>query len=817
MAKKTFNLINTILILFITAVVLMAMAGLFIQINTFNTRYSKESELLQEKYKNSQKELVKREVLWVNDLIDSNIESMENHIEETVQGRVNEACAIAEHIYRINTGKMSDSLIKERIREALRPIRFAKGKGYFFITSYSGREILFADRPELEGLNLLDLQSADGQSVIQDMIAISRDKGEGLYHYQWTKPGVDGDNYQKISYIKHFEPYDWIIGAGLYVSDEEDALKDDLLRSISEIRFGREGYIFVNTMEGDALVSNGELMSGDRKLWEVFDSDPQRARDLFFKEYEAALKPEGDYIDYTIRKLSDSALESPKTSYILGIPRFNWLVGAGVYLDDVNLEIEQLRDISLGELQKDIFTTVLITLLLLSLFAFFFVMLGQRLQKEFNHFREFFQAAPIELIELKEEEFHIRELSGLARQANEMQHDKYDALEKLRESESRFRLLAENSKDMIFKMVFPEGRYKYISPSSLDVTGYTPEEIMDEPFFVRKVIHPDWRDWLEGKIREIFEGSVDSTSEYPIIAKSGEEKWVSQRISLIKGEKEGEAILIGRLSDETRRKKAEEELKTSLRMEGVGLLAGGVAHDFNNILAGIMNAANVLKSPRRKIDEKGFAMANLILKAAHRAADLTAKLSAFGGRRNLILKPQNIHHIIEETETLARRTIDRQIGLTHNLKARSKTVNADGTEIQSIILNLIINASHAIEGKGDILINTENNYLNEEYCQTVPFDCKPGQFLKIEILDTGKGMDDKTLKRIFEPFFTTKEAGKGTGLGLATVYRSVQDHKGLIHVTSQLGKGTAFTIFLPCLDEELLNEKEDSIEPSLSL
>jgi len=676
MARKAYSLINSLILLFISAVLLLSAIFLMIQINTYKVRYNKESIILQNRYTESQKELIKREVLWVGD-----------------------------YIY--------------------------------------------------ENLRLLD----DDSNV--DLQGIEADRA---------------------------------------------ALSERLLENISRIRFDGDGYIYVNSMDGDALVSNGNLVLNNRKLWEVFSSNPDSTRDLFTKQYNAAREKGGAYIYYSMEKPDDPQSEFPKISYILGIPELNWLIGSGLYLDDVSLEIDQLRNIAREELHSDIGSTIIVTLSVICLFVFFFFLLGRRLHREFGYFTTFFEAPVTAYPKLEDDKFHCRELALLARQAGRMQEDKIEALERLKESESWFRLLAENSRDMIFKMSFPEGTFLYVSPAAYDILGYTVKEIMDEPYHIRNTIHPDWREWLEDVFSQINSGYIAPTFEFPVINKLGEERWISQKNTLLKGEKEGSHYLIGRLSDETRRKKVEEELNRAYRMEAIGKLAGGVAHDFNNVLAGIMNAANVLKSPRRQIDEKGRNMADLILKAASRAADLTAKLTAFGGKRTLFLKPQNVHHILEETEVILRRTIDQQIAIKMNLQADNSIIRADGTEIQSIILNLGINASHAIERTGNIFINTENIYLDEAYCAESPFPCHMGDYLRIEVLDTGKGMDEHTLKHIFEPFFTTKEKGKGSGLGLATVYRAVLDHKGLIQVTSEVDEGTSFIILFPCIDEKPAEE-----------
>ena len=645
MRKRQTNLINNIQLIFFMSMLLLSGLFLIIQISSHNNKFKKQSEFIQENYIAEQKSIVKREVERVVSLIDQNFSTIEKQIEDIVRTKVYNSYSIAENIYNENKNIKDDVEIQKLIKDALRPIRFESGLGYMFINDYNGNAILNSFRPEYENLYIADLQDGSGQYVIRDMIDVSKNSGEGLYSYLWAKPGGEHNDYKKISFVKHFEPYDWIIGSGLNVDDIEQRVQKELLVEISNIRFGQEGYIFVNTLDAFALVSNGKLMAGDQKLWEVFDKNPDKTKELFDKEYKAAIIPEGDFIYYSIRKLSDSEVESPKTSYIYGIPQLNWLLGAGVYLDDVDVEIAKLQEITQKELRSEIQDTILFTGILILLFLFIFFLIGKRLQKDFHLFTEFFDKAVLHDVEIDLDKVKFQELIAMAGRANKMQVDKIEAQqnllaekEKLRISESKFRLLAENSKDMIFRMSFPDGNYDYISPASIDILGFTPQEIMDEPFHVRNTIHPDWREWLEEKISLIAKGKVEDTFEYQIINKSGEEIWVTQKNTLIKDDQGKVVALVGRLSDETERKKIEEQLNQSYRLEAIGQLAGGVAHDFNNVLAGIINASQVLKSPKRKIDDKGKMMVDLIMKAAMRAADLTAKLSTFSRKRTLMLK-----------------------------------------------------------------------------------------------------------------------------------------------------------------------------------
>ncbi|MEW6671595.1 MAG: cache domain-containing protein, partial [Thermodesulfobacteriota bacterium] len=193
-----------------------------------------------------QKESVKQEVYRVVDLISYEKSQSEKLTKTKIKSRVYEAYAVAQHIYQRNSAlKKNKAEIQKMILDALRPVRFENGSGYYFATRLDGVEILFADKPEMEGLNLLHMQDTRGQYVIKDMIKITQQSGEGFYEYQWTKPGSAGNEFKKISFVKRFEPYDWFIGTGLYVDDVEAQIKADLLPAISRIRFGKEGYIFI--------------------------------------------------------------------------------------------------------------------------------------------------------------------------------------------------------------------------------------------------------------------------------------------------------------------------------------------------------------------------------------------------------------------------------------------------------------------------------------------------------------------------------------------------------------------------------------------
>lgn len=280
--------------------------------------YNEHLAQLRNNYIVDQKNMIRQEVERVVALVYYEKSQSEQLTKEKIKMRTYEAFSIAQNIYEQNRLSHSKNEIQKMILDALRPLRYADGKGYYFATDFNGVEILFADRPEMEGRNLLELQDNRGKYVIKDMVEIAKGSGEGFYEYHWTKPKVQGNDFKKISFIKRFDPYDWFIGTGLYVDDIEEQIRKSLSSTISRIRFGKEGYIFVNRLNGDALVSNGKVFSGTQKLWEVYDSNPEKMKKIFEKEYQASLKPEGDYIYYSFVKLSAPQKESPKASLFVG-------------------------------------------------------------------------------------------------------------------------------------------------------------------------------------------------------------------------------------------------------------------------------------------------------------------------------------------------------------------------------------------------------------------------------------------------------------------------------------------------------------------
>lgn len=319
----------------------------------------------------------------------------------------------------------------------------------------------------------------------------------------------------------------------------------------------------------------------------------------------------------------------------------------------------------------------------------------------------------------------------------------------------------------------------------------------------RKMIHPDDVSTIDRNISEHIAGRTPvSQSEYRIKDESGEEKWLLGRAKAIFNDHGQPMRMVGIVSDITPRKKAEakekmlyEQLTQAQKMESVGRLAGGVAHDFNNMLSAILGHAELALS-ETELEEGLAGHLETIKQSTLRSAELTRQLLAFARKQPVKPKVLDLNDTISSMLKMLLRLIGEDIDLVWKPRANLWPVKIDPSQVDQILVNLVINARDAILGTGKLTIESDHTTFDEAYCLVHPgFKC--GDYVMLAISDDGCGIDKELLKHIFEPFFTTKELGKGTGLGLATVYGTVKQNNGFINVYSEENIGTTFRIYLP--------------------
>jgi PAS domain S-box-containing protein len=302
----------------------------------------------------------------------------------------------------------------------------------------------------------------------------------------------------------------------------------------------------------------------------------------------------------------------------------------------------------------------------------------------------------------------------------------------------------------------------------------------------------------------------------PIIDKEEKETWPDGRVSWVLTSKfplrDPAGRIIGTFGvsrDITARKKAEEELKASEdqlrqshKMEAFGQLAGGIAHDFNNMLGGILGAAQLMERKIPANDPHVRQYVEMVIETAKRAGDLTARLLAFARKGSYNIVAINLHEVVHSVVGLLQHTVDKRIKIVERLYAGSAVIMGDQTQLQNALLNLAVNARDAMPQGGTLTFETTIiEPATERFLALRSAEVKQCRYLKLQVSDTGVGMDRAVLSRVFEPFFTTKAPGKGTGLGLASVYGTIKSHNGFIEVASEPGKGTTFTVFLPLVDK----------------
>ena len=361
-----------------------------------------------------------------------------------------------------------------------------------------------------------------------------------------------------------------------------------------------------------------------------------------------------------------------------------------------------------------------------------------------------------------------------------------DAEEKLREQAT----LLDHARDAILVRDLQD-RVVFWNRSAERLFGWTAEEAVGKN--VRDLLYQKDSTQFDQARSTLIE-TGEWNGELLLVSKDGNEISVDSRWTLVRNEdKEPRAVLVID-TDITEKKKLEKQFLRAQRMESIGVLAGGIAHDLNNVLSPILMSLEVLKL--KYIDQESQVWLSLLQASAERGASMVKQILSFArgseGKR-VALQPK---HLLSDVVKILRETLPRSIEVRFNLPSDLYHVNADPTQLHQVVMNLCVNARDAMPDGGSITIQAQNTTIDKDYVRT-NLEAQAGDFMEITVADTGTGMDADLAGRIFEPFFTTKEVGKGTGLGLSTAMAIVKSHEGFINVYSEVGKGTAFTVYLP--------------------
>ena len=456
--------------------------------------FKKASDTLKSEYINSHKERITDEIKRAVDFIEYKKSQTKDRLKEDIKNRTYEAYEIALNLYREHEGRMKEDDLRKMVKDALRPIRFNNGRGYYFATDLYGSEQLFADRPELEGKNLIGIQDTRGKFVIQDMIQIVTEKKEGFYEYTWTKPNMVGGTFPKIAFIKYFEPFNWFIGTGEYLDDVEQDIKSEVLDWISKINFGNEGYIFAGQWDGLSLSGPAR----GRNMYDVTDDTGVK----IVQELIALSRNGGGFLNYTIPKF-EGKKSAPKVSYVEAVDDWKWYIGAGVYVDEIESVLALKQDELKMRIQKHIIKIALILFsIIIGIFGIVKFVSG-KIKENLESFSDFFAISATAQSKIDPNRLFFSDFSRLADSANRMIDERQVVENKLIQSEKKYRELYEKSLDGFTMIDLAEKKIIESNSTFRDMLGYSETELKEKT--CNDITPSKWHD-IEKEIveKEVF-------------------------------------------------------------------------------------------------------------------------------------------------------------------------------------------------------------------------------------------------------------------------------------------------------------------------
>ncbi len=813
--NKSVSLIHVyIFSLFLIILVIFPMLGFFWIKQEINEFHINTNNLMQE-FIDSGKETIKNEVDNAAAYINFTRGKAEENLRRKVKLKTLFGIELISALYETHNGKLPNSEIKKLAYDLLSTISWDNGQGYFFAEDMLGNEIINSNNPDLEGTNIIDIQDSNGTYLVKEIINTAKSKeGEGYVSYYWNKPEHPEKLVAKISYVKYFEPFDWVIGNGKYLEDEEYYIKNETLTSLVKFHFTKSGVFFGGDWDGEILFESQEGVESSNSLTKI-DSK-------FVQEFISKAKEGSGFVNiYTTDMSSDKSVSLKSISYIRGIDEWELYIGSAINLEDIEKAIS-LEQINLSIRIKNRIVRILIYITIFVLLGTIIVFLiSRRIKTNLSLFKDFFERASHDLTVIDTKKIFFKESIIIANSANHMVKERHKVLKELRESEKRVFQIIEAAN--IPMAIGKDGSSEYLNKSFRETFGYT---LDDMPTLERmwELSYPDkkYRAEVQKNWIEALEDTDNFTKAFKkqyckVRCKNGEDKEVEIDFSPV-GERGLTTFrdLTAHNKREAENTLLEQKLLRAQKMEAIGLMAGGVAHDLNNILSGIVGYPDLIMM---SIDEDSELVPHVqaIKKSGLRAADVVADLLTIARGVASTRKPCTLNKIIdqyfESPEFEKLKPQMEKIILVKNLDKNILNISCSEIHIKKCVMNLVMNAVEAMENTGELSISTRNQYVDSPF--SMGQHMEKGEYAVLSVKDTGHGIQEEDKERIFDPFYTKKVMGmSGTGLGLSVVWNTVQDHHGGIIVTSS-EKGTIFDLYFPvnrtAVIEESVNEDVGSI------
>lgn len=743
--------------------------------------FSKDAELAREKGLAEKKLLVKTEVEKVIDYIHFTRLFTESKMRNELKLRTYEAWNIINHIYTQNKDTHSNSQIISMIKQALRSVRFNNGRGYYFMVSLDGTELLYPVNPDLEGQNLLKMKDARGNFVIRDEINLVVAQGETYVKGYWKKPDADTSlTYAKTSFIKIFEPLKLYVGAGDYLSEVKKDVQQDVRQRILRSRFGQYGYVFVNTYDGTAVVIDSDKYKSGDNVWEI--TDPYGVK-VIQEEWKAVNKPGGGYLYYHwVKPNSDEVAQ--KISFVKGVDEWQWMVGAGVYIDEIEKNISEQREVLYRRMMRK--GVIGLVILVSVLFGVYYLAKINSIviRKNFQTFIEKLTIAVKNGNLMQTDDYSIVDLKTAVDPVNEIIVNKTVAEKSLRENEIRFRTIFQNVPIMVW--VFDKNMVnKYRNPEFDNFFGITKGQNLRLYSLLRFV-----------KNTKSNKAAID-------ILKKASGVFVEVYLTTFLGERvqnwacfsvEHEEFILAAI-DITPQHLQKSKLEASNQTKDKVLSV--ISHDLHGPFNSIIGFSKLLLDSKLKMPyDKQVRYLNHIYTSSKSMHTMLTNLLSWArtqsGNMKLYMSHADTYILVQEViRTLMPLAEQKNIAINNHVE-HGLMLYTDPSLLRIVIQNLVANG---------IKFTNDGGYI--DISARVVNDGK----IQIEVADSGTGMSLSVVKRInsglkVESFRGTNNES-GTGLGLLICIDFVNYLGGDFKVVSQEGHGSTFIIVLqaPQLDE----------------
>ncbi|CCK79259.1 two component system sensor histidine kinase, hybrid [Desulfobacula toluolica Tol2] len=717
---------------------------------------------------------------------------------------------LLEYDQSVISGELTLQDAQSRAKKRIRNLRYGpEDQDYFWIIDMQHRVLMHPFLPDIEEKNCKDFVDSNGRYFVAEFVKTAEQKGSGYVEYTWQWKDDSAKIVPKISYVKLFEPWGWVIGTAVYVDGIDSEIRF-ITQRLFKIFTGILIIVLILSFYGSSqAVKIDKKRSIAEKAHRLDTLRFEKLRELN-QMAEASLE---ELIGFALAEAIELTFSS--IGYLvflnddeIGISLYTWSKGVleecrikdkeSLYYEEQKKgckeAVRQRKAVIINEVQN----------------------LGYDKGKELadghvNIIRYMhvpvFDGKKIVAVAGVGNKIENYDMSDV-RQLNLLMDGMWKMIQRkrsevaLRESEQRYRLLTENASDNIWTLCLSDMRILYVSPSVENILGYTPEQIKElqfKDYMTEDSLNKMFMVVAEELKKEEQPGADPKRSrviQLEQIKKDGSKIWTEITASFLRDEAGKAYGIIGVTRDINERRYMERQIQQSQKMEAIGTLAGGIAHDFNNILSSVLGFTELAKMMCDGNPELEKHL-DKVFSAGIRARDLVKHILVFSREQDVHRDSILIVPLIKECLKFIRASVPRSIDIIQDLHASDCTVLADPTQIHQVIMNLCINAAHSMKGEDGLLevclkaVEIRNRDILHAK------ELKPGKYLKLTVSDSGCGIPKSDIGRIFEPFFTTKKRGDGTGMGLSIVHGIVKDMGGAISVYSELGKGTTFQLLFP--------------------